>query len=320
MEPNNTITCPYPNPSLPAVVRDAIAGYSPRALSGPLADHWLDPLKALVSQCEPVSDVDAVHMLSTASRYFADTQPPVSLTLAGALSDRRVTQWLHRALLNGMPPQTLSNHRQRLARFQRVLRGLPARMSVRGVERQPHDPLTEAHREALEHALVDRPELLAAYVAAVGANLIASAAVGETILVEGGHARVGDTPIVHELTSLAAMVAGHTVNAGARERLRYSVQDGGVAFDRSVARATFAALVTGMSQPASQFGGRVRADPSDDRRRRQSSPDAQRRCGRGPAAGLTPFRRIRRCSVAHDESATMPTGFNRAHGPVSSAQ
>lgn len=234
-------------------IQAAIDGYAPRLMPMPLADRWLGEIKDLVRRCEPVDVNDATHMLTTASRYFTDTEPGNGQSLSEALSDARVGQWLRTALRNGMPTQTLSNHRQRLARFQRVLRGLPARMSARGRARLPHEPLGHDERVRLEHPLLRHPEALAAYVAAVGANLIASEAVGSVIHVDGNEATVGENRVVADIALLAALVNGHTIGEHAWSQVRRVADKHHIDFDKTVARATFTLLATDPAAPLSSL-------------------------------------------------------------------
>lgn len=236
-----------PLPDIAADVVDVVGRYQPRLLTPQQAASALPSIKHLVLACGPLSGTDAEAMLATASRFLADAATTGPLDVDALVNEFQVSRWLYDKVRKGMPPQTVANHRQRLARFLRVRRGLPARMSVRSSVKQPGAPLGDDVRLELVASLaVTDAHVAAAYVAAVGAGAIASEAVGAAVrVVDDGYWLVlGDRrwAVVSELWPLASAVVGVTVESDSWATLRSHAADLDIKFDRTIARATFSVL------------------------------------------------------------------------------
>jgi hypothetical protein len=250
----NLASCLPPTPSTidPSVIT-FVEGYSPALLSAAQATVALPVMRELVLACRPVSIDDARTMLATASRFVADVAPIGPFDPWRFFSEEVIIAWAYRQQRSGMPTQTLSNHLQRLRRFLRVQRGLPARMRLAPSPRRDADLVD---RMVLEPLLLDAPaRVVAAYVAAIGAGRIASEAAGATVRAAASVLSMpeGDVPIVGSLSDLAARVDGQVVIAADWGALRLFAASHDVRVDRYRARITHSLLVLEQGGPAADL-------------------------------------------------------------------
>jgi len=205
-----------------------IDGFQPRSLPPQLAAQVLPRLKELTRLAEPVSQIDAKHLLSTACRLIADT-PHARFAddadVDAVLCDATVAAWSHVAQRSGMSPGVLANCLRFLNRLVRARKGLPARATSRRPSKAPavlldHQPLATL---AERLSRTDRPASAALLVAA-GAGLVATAdPVGVVI---GPHGAVEAVrleqraPITARWTKVARQLAGEVADPPAWARLR----------------------------------------------------------------------------------------------------
>lgn len=232
-----------PIPAVSDDIRTVVARYQPALLSPAQAASGLPTIRHLILACAPLSVGDARSMFATAVRFLVDVGDP-DLDVDRCLTDLEVSRWLFTKVREGMPRQTVGNHRLRLARFLRVKRGLPARLPAASGGRRAAVPLDEVDRRLLSASLAQhRREVIAAFVAAVGADRVGAGAVGGAVepddegfvWVAGGERR----RIVHEWWPLAADVVGVQVDSSAWAELRKAAALAGFRFDRHVARDTY---------------------------------------------------------------------------------
>ena len=205
-------------------VQAAIAAYEPRLFDGTKYSDLVVEMRHLVTCSRPVSPTDAAAVFAALSRMIADTiaagETPV---LDELVTEFGVNRWSYRALTTGAKLSLVEVHRGKLARLLRVKRGLPARIENRGngkskVELIEWEPIAERLDD----------EVLATFVAAVGAGLTASKAVGATVEVvdecwqvldAAGHAH----PIADEICGIASTVQGIEIQNDSWNKLRNEI-------------------------------------------------------------------------------------------------
>ena len=202
-------------------VQATIAAYKPRLFDGSKYGDLVVEMRHLVTCSRPVSPADAVTVFAALSRMIADTvaagETPV---LDELITEFGVNRWSYRALATGAKPSMVEVHRGKLARLLRVKRGLPARIENRGDSKSRVELIKwETIAECLEG------ELLATFVAAVGAGLTASKAVGAVVEVVDECWQVLDAagnphPITDEMCGFASTVRGIQIQQGSWNKLR----------------------------------------------------------------------------------------------------
>ena len=242
---------PAPSSPLPVVSAEivaALAAYVPELLNAAQTLSGLADLRELVARCEPVSVVDALVMMSSASRFLADVAPPDVLDIYRWIIEAEVTAWAHVQHRGPMPSATLSNHLQRLRRMLRVRRGLPARMNVHNVAAPRRAPMSPTDRSTLEQQLtVLGGPVAAAYVTGVGAGAVGAVAEQAMIIVTCGVAEVvmRDGTVLHvvaALQSMACALAGVVVEECSWSEVRGQATRLGVQVDKEIAVTTHAVL------------------------------------------------------------------------------
>ena len=238
-----------PAPAVSPEIGDVVDRYVSAVLSEQQQQSVLAAIKHLVLACKPPTVTDARMMLATASRLVADTTSPDSVTvdLDVLLTDFVVGRWLHSLAMSDMTAGAVSNHQLRVKRFLRVMRGLPPRVSAPPAKRAATSGLDDLQRCVLEqnadHAGV---QVLAGYVAAVGAGLIRSDADGAVFERVGDQVwLVGDSfrrRVVDDLAALASNLIGVRVTSQGWDDLRDVATCCGVQMNRDVARVTFTTL------------------------------------------------------------------------------
>ena len=238
-----------PAPAVSPEIADVVDRYVSALLSEQQRQSVLAAIKHLVLACKPRTVTDARMMLATASRLVADTTSADSVVvdLDVLLTDFVVGRWLHLLAMSDMAAGSVSNHQLRVKRFLRVMRGLPARVSAPPVKRAAPSGLDDLQRCVLEqgaaHAGV---QVLAGYVAAVGAGLIRSDADGAVFERVGDRVwLVGDSfrrRVVDDLAALASNLIGVRVTSQGWDDLRDVATCCGVQMNRDVARVTFTTL------------------------------------------------------------------------------
>lgn len=205
-------------------VQAAIAAYEPRLFDGTDYSDLVVEMRHLVTCSRPVSPTDAVAVFAALSRMIADTvtagETPV---LDELITEYGVNRWSYRALATGAKLSLVEVHRGKLARLLRVKRGLPARIENRGDRKSKVELIKwETIAECLEG------ELLATFVAAVGAGLTASKAVGATVEMVDECCQVRDAagnahPIADEICGFASTVQGIEIQNGSWSKLKNEV-------------------------------------------------------------------------------------------------
>jgi hypothetical protein len=120
---------------LTAGTTEKINSYVERYRSESLTDEqharFAPRLRELVIAAEPQSCDDARAILGSASLMLADTDLGTS-TVDELLSEANVAAWSNRVSSKQLSKRTMINHAARIARVQRVLRGLPGRVRKYG--------------------------------------------------------------------------------------------------------------------------------------------------------------------------------------------
>lgn len=234
-------------PVLGTDVNRAIDSYVPVLLNDAQQATGLLRVRQIVRACGPKSVVEARTLLSTASRYLADVSSAAVLDPDRWIQDDAVAEWAHAQLRAGMLTQVLSNHLLILRRMLRVRAGLPARMPRHTASRMKRVPIGEQDRLQLELAMTAHEASALTYIAAIGANLVATNGVGWTVWLDGKNGAwmikgAERCPIVDALISFATFYAGGVVPDGGWLELRDLSTKFEIDLDRSSSLVTFALL------------------------------------------------------------------------------
>lgn len=167
-----------PRPLDPAV-EARIAGYRALSLTPAQRELLLDDVRDAVRRTRPVNALMAHKLLSSLTRFLADTAPSWGGDLELLLTYPNINRWVADAAKAGLGRRTLSVYRGRLNQVRRALDGLEPRMAPALRSLPPVPPLPNTVAQTLELTCVVRGGApLRAFAAAIAAGVPARELVG----------------------------------------------------------------------------------------------------------------------------------------------
>ena len=239
-----------------AEIVDHVDNYRSEVLSDSQHDRFGPRMRELVLAAQPLSRVDARAMLGSLALMLADTDLG-DCTVDESLSDANVAAWSNRVSSKRSSMRTMTNHVGRIARLQRVLRGLPGRIRKYGSGRLRPAGFSDEELLELVGAACGRGEHAArGFAVALGLGRLDVVSgtftneQGQWWLVQQNGSRQWVLGIVGEV---AGSLGDCRVRDGDVAAFRAAASAAGIHVDVAKSRQTFRSLALDIAIPARQL-------------------------------------------------------------------